>query len=373
MINPSAARFAPDRLAGIDVLKGIACALIVWHHLAFYGPMSDVVFPFAPQLMDWLYDYARMAVQLFLVIGGFLAAGSLAPQGIAAVRTPWRLLLRRYRRLVLPYLVALAVSLLVAALLRPWFVHDSMPAAPTLWQLLSHALLLHSLVGQESISAGVWYVAIDFQLFALSVLLLGVTQALQRGGRDAWGAAGLALIGVMVVASLLVFNRQPGLDATALYFFGAYGLGMLARWAVSARQRGQSERFRSLLLAMALAVITALWLDFRGRIVVAAATAFALVGLQLAGERLRAWPAQWMVLPLARLGGISYSVFLIHFPVCLLVNAIVSHFWPAVVWINALGLLAAFGLSLASGVLLYRGTEARALRQSPAQAQPALR
>ncbi|WP_341905527.1 acyltransferase family protein [Polaromonas sp. YR568] len=366
MTNPSVASATPDRLAGIDVLKGIACALIVWHHLAFYGPMSDVVFPFAPQLMDWLYDYARMAVQLFLVVGGFLAAGSLAPRGMATVRTPWRLLLRRYRRLVLPYLAALAVSLLVAAVLRPWFVHDSLPAAPTLWQVLSHALLLHSLVGQESLSAGVWYVAIDFQLFALSVLLFSLTQAIQRGGAGAWSAAaGLALIGAMVVASLMVFNRQPGLDATALYFFGAYGLGMVARWAVSAHQHGQSERFRWLLLAMALAVIAALWLDFRGRIVVAAATAFGLVGLQLAGEQLRALPPQWMVQPLARLGGVSYSVFLIHFPVCLLVNAVVSHFWPAVVWINAVGLLAAFGLSLASGVLLYRSTEARTLRPSP--------
>lgn len=36
----------PDqRLIGIDALKGIACVLIVWHHLAFYGPMSDVIYP----------------------------------------------------------------------------------------------------------------------------------------------------------------------------------------------------------------------------------------------------------------------------------------------------------------------------------------
>ncbi len=363
----------PDRLAGIDVLKGIACALIVWHHLAFYGPMSDVVYPVAPQLMDWLYDYARMAVQLFLVVGGFLAAGSLAPQGVSAVRTPWRLVLRRYRRLVLPYLVALAVSLLVAALLRPWFLHDSMPAAPTLWQVLSHALLLHSLVGQESLSAGVWYVAIDFQLFALSVLLFSLAQASQRQ-RGAWVAvAGMTVVGALVVASLLVFNRQPGLDATAFYFFGAYGLGMLARWAVSAHHQGQSERLRWLLLTMALVVIAALWLDFRGRIVVAAATAFGLVALQLAGERLRALPPRWLIrslgLPLARLGAVSYSVFLIHFPVCLLVNAVVSHFWPVLVWVNALGMLAAFGLSLVSGVLLYRSTEARAL-QRPAWPRP---
>ena len=134
---------SPDqRLRGVDALKGIACTLIVWHHLAFYGPMSDVVHAFAPGLTGWLYDYGRMAVQVFLVIGGFLSASSLAPRGTATFTQPGHLLLRRYRRLVQPYLVALAVSVLVAALVRPWFAHPSVPAAPTLWQVLAHGLLL---------------------------------------------------------------------------------------------------------------------------------------------------------------------------------------------------------------------------------------
>ncbi|MGH8034482.1 MAG: acyltransferase family protein, partial [Lysobacterales bacterium] len=155
---------SPDqRLPGIDALKGLACAMIVWHHLAFYGPMSDVVHPIVPGLTGWLYDYGRMAVQVFLVVGGFLAAGSLAPGGVATFGPAGRLILRRYRRLVPPFLVALAVSVLVAALVRPWFEHASVPAAPTLVQLLAHVLLLQDVLGQEALSAGVWYVAIVLQ------------------------------------------------------------------------------------------------------------------------------------------------------------------------------------------------------------------
>ena len=45
--------------------------------------MSDIAQPLAPDLMAWLYDYARMAVQIFLVLGGYLAAASLAPEGVA--------------------------------------------------------------------------------------------------------------------------------------------------------------------------------------------------------------------------------------------------------------------------------------------------
>ena len=70
-----------SRAPWIDTLKGAACIAIVWHHLAFYGPMSDVALPLAPNLIAWLYDHARLAVQVFLVLGGYLAASSLAPQG----------------------------------------------------------------------------------------------------------------------------------------------------------------------------------------------------------------------------------------------------------------------------------------------------
>ena len=62
----------------------------------------------------------------------------------------------------------------------------------------------------------------------------------------------------------------------------------------------------------------------------------------------------------------SYSIFLIHVPVCLLVNAVVSHFWPTQVLANAVGLFTAFGLSLAAGRALYLGVESRRASWLPA-------
>lgn len=91
-----------SRSALIDCTKGLACAAIVWHHLAFYGPMSDVARQAVPGLIDWLYEYARMAVQVFLVLGGFLAAASLAPQGLARFTDPAQRIARRFVRLVVP-------------------------------------------------------------------------------------------------------------------------------------------------------------------------------------------------------------------------------------------------------------------------------
>ena len=111
-MEPTAAErtLSAQRLPGIDALKALGCVLIVWHHLAFYGPMSDVVHTAAPGLVNWLYDYGRMAVQIFLVVGGFLATASLAPQGRSVIREPLPLILRRYRRLALPLMVAEAAE-----------------------------------------------------------------------------------------------------------------------------------------------------------------------------------------------------------------------------------------------------------------------
>ncbi|MCJ0762719.1 acyltransferase family protein [Variovorax terrae] len=339
----------PGRLPLIDALKGLACVLIVWHHLAFYGPMSDIAYPLAPRLISWLYDYGRLAVHVFLVIGGFLAAASLAPAGVARFEQPGLQILRRYCRLVVPYLAALVLSVAAAALARHGLRDESVPSVPTVAQLLAHGLLLQDLLNQEALSAGVWYVAIDFQLFALTVLLFSGVRWAQRRWPGTTARLGVVLVLGLALLSLLYFNRHPGLDETGLYFFGSYGLGLLAFWA------GRSPRPWLWLGGMAAMGALALAIDFRARI----ATALA-VALMLAWAQRSEWMRRWPHPPLVRtLGQTSYSVFLVHFPVCLLVNLLVSRLWPTQPLANALGMLTAFVLSVLAGQLLHRGVEAR--------------
>jgi peptidoglycan/LPS O-acetylase OafA/YrhL len=357
-----------QRLPAVDALKGLGCMLIVWHHLAFYGPMSDVVQPYAPWLTRWLYDYGRMAVQVFLVVAGFLAAASLAPQGVARFTQPVRLIFRRYRRLVLPYLVAVAASVVMAALVRPWFDHSSVPAAPTWPQVIAHALLLQDLLSQEALSAGLWYVAIDFQLFALCVLVFSVARVLAQRWPGLPDQPGVWLVSMLALLSLLLFNRQPGLDTTALYFFASYALGMLAFWIAAVSSA--SARARWMFCVGAICAL-ALALDFRGRMALATVIALLLIWFQTGSQAGNSRDGRLRQRWLEQIGRMSYSIFLIHFPVCILVNAVVSHFWPMQLVANALGLLAAFALSLLAGALLYRGVEARGLAASRAPS-PAL-
>ena len=344
----------------LDAAKGIACAVIVGHHLSRYGPMPAGAYALAPDFFAWLANEGRLAVQVFLVIAGFLAAASLAPDGTLRVERPVARILQRYGRLIMPYLAALTVCVLVAAVVRPWLDEEVVPAAPTFGQLVAHGLLLQDLLGYESLSTGVWYVAIDFQLFALALALVGLPTLLQRPAGAVHASLSarwlpVALVLGLAVASLALFNRNAGLDDTAFYFFGTYGLGMLVFWIGRATR---SSTWQSAVALMALVGAGALALDWRSRIATALVTA-----LLLAVAQRRNWlsPPRWpaVAMPLLRLGRMSYSLFLIHFPVLLATNAAVANSGPHGAWFDAVGLVATFGLSVAAAALLYRWVEAR--------------
>ncbi|MCO5103092.1 MAG: acyltransferase [Burkholderiaceae bacterium] len=339
----------------IDVLKGTACMAIVWHHLSVYGPLARTVWPLAPTLLAWLYDYARMAVQIFLVVGGYLAAASLAPTGLARFESAAAQLSRRFVRLAVPYAAALVAAVAVAALLRPWWSDPSLPGAPHWGQLLANAFMLQDLMDQSALSAGVWYVAIDLQLFSMATLWLALARRAGQG-RTAWGVRARAALGPAGVlagctASLWFFNRDPALDAWGIYFFGSYGLGMCTYWATGSARPARSMAALALLAAVALA------LDFRPRLALAFATCALLAWLARGALPNRSALPRRAAAPLAWVGQRSYSVFLVHFPVCLAVNAAFSTLWPAQIWMHALGLWVAFAASILAGCLLYENVE----------------
>ncbi|RJG07155.1 acyltransferase [Noviherbaspirillum cavernae] len=328
----------PARLPLVDGLKAAACLLIICHHLAFYGPMSDRAYSLAPELIDWLYHYGRMAVQVFLVVGGFLAAGALESLDAGKLARPDILLWRRYRRLAVPCMAALACAILSAMLVRPWLDHPSVPAPPELTQVLAHVFLLQDLLEVEALSAGVWYVAIDFQLYALALGLCWLSR------NHAGAARPTILVLAFTMASLLFFNLDASWDATSLYFFGAYGLGMLAFRA--SRQRTPQWAAAGLAALGGLALLLA----FRERIAVALATAL-LLGLAPS----RGWMHRGAhVRGIAWLARRSYSVFLIHFPICLLVNSLWAQCFPEGAWINLAGMALALVASVAAGALFFR-------------------
>lgn len=343
----------------IDWGKAIASQLIVWHHLAHYGPLAPRVAAVWPDLMGWLDGRALYAVQAFLVMGGYLAARSLWPRPgaprVAAADWPARVA-RRWRRLMPTYLAALLLAVLCAALARQWMDDPDTPAAPTAGQLLAHLLLLQDLLEQPALSAGLWYVAIDLQLYALlAALALLAGRAPARWRR----ASALALVVGGGAASVLVFNRQPGGDELAPYFFGSYALGVLAAWGRAAGTAAGRRAAGALLLGLAGAGLALAWRD---RLALAALCAMLLLW-QPGRTRLALAGQPWLRSVVAQLAAISYAVFLLHYPISLLVTALLIDALPAGPVPAAALLVLTWLLSLATGWALTQALQAPGLWQ----------
>ena len=336
------------RNSTIDLLKALASQIIVIHHLLLYTPMSPVLQIEWPGLLGFIADEGRYVVQIFLVIGGFLAAQSLL--GLlekARAVAVWPLFKKRFLRLAKPFWVAIAVAVLLGWLGGRIAMHDEVADLPTFTQLLAHVFLLHDIVEVEALSAGVWYVAIDLQLYALLVLMAWASQKTD-GLKILQPTRGLLMLAfAMAIASLLVWNRNAEHEEWAWYFFGAYGLGVLAHWA----QREGKVAWGSLLIVGLLGL--ALWIEWRERLLLTGIAALLLMN-SVRIERFVAMAARG---PVRWLGDISYSVFLIHYGIVVFASSVVI-----ALGLNSLvEMLAAFVLtwvvSVAAGWVLYRGVE----------------
>lgn len=306
----------------IDTLKVVAAQIIVLHHLSLYAPMADLLADRWPTALAWLREHGRLAVQPFLVMGGFLAARSLGQRG--PVR-PWRAIVQRYWRLAPPFWAAVALVIIATVLLNTW-VEDFhwVSPLPSVGGLLAHALLIQDLVGVPALSAGAWYVAIDLQLFGLMVLAYG---ALQRGRQSDMPSALIVGVALLTIASLTWLSRLAHLDMWAPYFWYAYGLGVMTAWA--SRSPIARRWWLALLAVFALDLLLG---GMRPRPVAALACALILWWghrPQRQAALLPAWAATWRQ-SLAQRGraalslgsDVSYGLFVSHFAVIIVATAL---------------------------------------------------
>lgn len=332
----------------VDLLKALASQIIVIHHLLLYTPMSPVLQDRWPDLLGFIADEGRYVVQIFLVIGGFLAAQSLL--GLlekARDVAIWQLLKKRFMRLAKPFWVAIVVAVLLGWLGSKIALHDEISDLPGFTQLLAHVFLLHDIVEVEALSAGVWYVAIDLQLYALLVLMAWASQRTNGLQMLQPARALLILAFAMAIASLLVWNRNADHEEWAWYFFGAYGLGVLAHWA----QREDKVAWGSLLIAGLLGL--ALWIEWRERLLLTGATALLLMN----SVRIERFVAIAVQGPVRWLGDVSYSVFLIHYGIAVFASSVVI-----ALGLNSLlemftAFVVTWVVSVAAGWVLYRTVE----------------
>jgi peptidoglycan/LPS O-acetylase OafA/YrhL len=349
----------------IDGLKVLAAQIIVLHHCVSYGPLALAASLQLPNVSSIMFDYGRYAVQVFLVVAGYLAAQSVE-KAIAirhsnlssfGAQLVMQLAIRRYLRLVGPYVVALLITMVCAALARQWSADEYIGQTETIAQVLAHLFLLQGVLGYESISAGVWYVAIDWQLFtALAVIYAVCQRQMVRIG----------VTSILIVASLLYFNRHASFEDSFIYFIGAYGLGILAYWAGSLNTIQKSINHASvkkILIAITIILIVSALHSVWLRNYLALGVAFLLL---YAGNRSYPHPQSWLASAMQWASARAYCAFLIHFAFILLVNTALIALGvqsPAVA-VAAIGLVSV--LSWIAANYLYRWVELPVSRWRPA-------
>jgi peptidoglycan/LPS O-acetylase OafA/YrhL len=99
------------RNTGLDVIRGLAIALVVVHHLR--------MLPGCPPKLSWFALRAGIGVDLFFVLSGWLIGGQLL-RGVARTGTVglWRFWGRRWLRTLPAYYLALLVMVVLGRL--PW-------------------------------------------------------------------------------------------------------------------------------------------------------------------------------------------------------------------------------------------------------------
>jgi peptidoglycan/LPS O-acetylase OafA/YrhL len=304
------------RLAGLDGIRGLAALFVVVNHI-FLRTFPGYPVDRAPFWAGW-FIYGRFAVVVFIVLSGFSLALSPARNG-------WRLgsasrfAYRRARRILPAYWAALVFSLAVAWLVVP----PPGQGLPTGRSVVVNGLLVQNIVGAPSPNRSFWSMAVEAQLYLVFPLLLLMVRrfgAVVMVGTVTLLVAAAGIVGPHV-SRLDTFVIQSPPDLAALF-----AVGVLAAGIVGASRARRAWPWGWLALAAAAPVFATIWwrgsvwtLDHLFWVDLALGPAIACLLAALATGR----PAALLRLldsrPIRSLGLSSYSLYLIHGPIVIVV------------------------------------------------------
>jgi peptidoglycan/LPS O-acetylase OafA/YrhL len=334
----------------IDLLKLVAAQVILWHHFCRYGPLARTMESAGHDWIALIGNHGRYAVQVFLVISGFLAARSVRtffihlslPELTNALKRAW---VGRVWRLGKPYWLMLLVAILFASLARQ-IQPDIDTPAPTQWgQVFTHFLFLQDVFSRDALSTGVWYIAIDLQLSLLFLCLLLACAALTaKAGKLNPAKAEQALeiiVWLLMLMALFGFNRWRSLDIWAIYFFGSFGIGIATGFRLNQARRKTVLFWITLTSSFAIAMA----IEWRAGLLVALVCA-ALLSWSSSYQMVKLHQKHFLRRWMSRLSRESYTLFLFHYPIVMLLGTIFNLYWPGQVLPAMLGLLVSWAVSM---------------------------
>ncbi|MCV2394179.1 acyltransferase [Actinotalea sp. M2MS4P-6] len=342
-------------LPHLDGLRGLAALTVVLYHaFLFTGNKGDgyADLPVIGRVLGWGY----LGVPLFIVLSGYvLMLPVVRQEGYRLSRGFRGYIGRRAKRILPPYYAALGLSLaLIAAvpvMQQPSGTQWDSKVPVTDGAVVSHLFLLHDLRNDwiGKINGPLWSIAVEWQIYFLMPLVL----------LPLWRRIHPALVAALAVLATTLPSALGNhrYDYAHPWLIGLFALGMLA--AQASVDRRWSLRWLPAVLwvsGIVLAVVFLVWWDWWHRRAWASETAFGLLAAgvlvllgrrAVAGEQTRTLRfLNWR--PVALLGLISYSVYLLHSPLLGGLNLVTLGWglptWAQYTFLTVVGVPAALAL-----------------------------
>ncbi len=378
-------RPSQSRFVFVDGLRGLAALAIVVFHIWWYEPepwpalestywiIEPVILwirglPFlwhdpeplpalktAELIVDAAFLKLRGGVQILLVISGFVIAYTMRNTWV----TPQEIFTfigRRVVRLVPPYWVAIIFVILVDMTCQGfWDLSSPFDGDLSILRVSAHLAFLQDVLGLEALGAGMWTICIEMQFYIVAIIAWGMAQHLfprPVSNEPRPSVAGLlAVFAPVALVSLFYWRQLESTSPWVIHFAWMFFIGMITWWTLD---RTLPEYWFAAITSLAAVelVFDAEW-RYENSVALATSIAIFIAGRRNQLHRWLNWP--W----LQYLGRISYSLYLIHFPVCHLLTTAGWKFFantPTPVQASAI-LLTSFFASLCAAHLLYKFVE----------------
>ncbi len=268
----------------VTVLRGLAALAVAVYHLTNMDYLAGT-------RLRWAGSVGWLGVEAFFVISGFVIPFAMAAAGYE--RSRFRaFLLRRVVRIDPPYLASLALCMGLAWAAAALHLGNAAPPSYTVGQVLAHLGYLNNFLGYQQINRVFWTLGIEFQYY----ILIGAFHAAVTSGR--WRVT-LAVLAAGMLLDRLVQQTSVHPTQVISHWVPLFLMGIsVASWRLG--RLGRRD------LALTLAACTA---------VAAVELSLPIAGVALATALLIAARPDLTTPPLAWLGRISYSLYLVHVPI----------------------------------------------------------
>jgi peptidoglycan/LPS O-acetylase OafA/YrhL len=299
----------------VDGLRAFAAIYVVLGHAWLQTWPQPTQRPEGWQLhlTSWL-NYGIFAVVFFIAISGFcLMLPVLANEGTFGSRGASGFFIRRARRILPPYYMALLLSIILVATCLNRVTHSIFDVSLPMTKagIVSHLLLIHNLNDKtaNNINLPLWSIAVECQIYLLFPILVVIRK---RFGMSAV-LAGTYLLSI-AIQSYVQNTSYWGLKPLFLFVFA---LGMYAAEVVALA--GPQRRGFIWIGCFSAALMFALFqrdsltrLGLTEIVVGIVAMCLLIVCAQWPGNLIGRLASSAII---SKIGTFSYSLYLVHFPV----------------------------------------------------------